>query len=686
VSLAFRFYATAAVQVLQGSSVVATYNPTILIEAYDDDPWLTARIVGNQFQFGFDLQNSHLDAANAQILDHDLPPAYQAQLKAGLESPNGVAAFDSLLHYIAQQELGLHATSGTLPAHYDYWMPRPIPWRVDAEWVPVAQTSDLNPLREARQHETYNARGEQIVQANVGTVNGQLALIEYLVSLPQPWFHVQSAASRLVWLPLDGCLVAAIDVPGYTAGSTTDLRDFRADSNDLRDCDIAGSVNLRFLEDFLTREVLPVMRDAFLASGLRLNKVERFSFQPIPTRLGDFDGFELELDVTFWTGEDLVFAIRGRTDVDLKVTIQGYPYLRQGRLGIAVTSVRAHDFPWWVYGALLTLSMTLPPASFIVPAIFEDVLHNAMADVIARANNLATENSLLVGRDFALPETTGPAYHFDPQALRFRTRATAREATMYARVTRADRPHLEVSFEGRTVAVPTDYWHYAIRKEWALPAAIWAGLVVPHGLVQDHDPTLRVRWQTFLNGKPVPEYTRDVPYADPRAHGLGIQTFHFVNPNKVDQEIEVDCRFYRTLGTDTEELLNASVRFISDDPRPASVKPYVRWSHNVKYWDGFRLQSTRRTSKIHKVPGKGGCRFSNQYLLPQNRAVWKYYDVQFLSELPFDKRFLRSSRDLVCPYCFFGGPDKQAPVSRAQADFTGVVGKLYSYEHEFVPP
>ena len=670
VTLALRFYATATVQVLQGSTVIASYTPTALIEGYDNDPRLIARVIGTQFQFGLDLQNSHLDGVTARILDLGLPPPYQAQLKAGLESPTGVAALDSLLHALAQRFLG--ATSKTLPAQYDYSMPWPIPWRWEAEWVPVEQESDLNKLL------MDAARGR-------GTTAPKEVLTGHLVPLPEPWFHVRSAASRLVWTILDGCLVAAVDVPGYTQGSPDGLRDFRADSGDLGDCELAGSVNLGFIEDFLAREVLPVMRDAFIARGVRLNKIDRFAFQRVPTRSGDRDGFEIELDVTYWTDEFLDFVVRGRTDIDLKVTVQGYPYLGQGKLGIEVTSVRAHDFPWWLYGELLTLSMVLPPASFIVPCIFEDVLHNATADVISRANGKAAENALLVERELPLPETTGPSYNFDPRRLIFST-AGEKHATMFVRAARAAAPHLEASFEGRTVEVPTDYWHYAIRKEWTLPAAIWVGLVVPHGIFQDHDPTLRVRWQTFLNGRPVQEYTREVPYADPRSHGVAIQTFHFVNPNKTDQEIEVDCRFYRTLGADTEDLLNASVRFISDDPRPASVKPYVQWAHNVKYWDGYRAQTVRRASRIHKVPGKGGCRFSNQYLLPQNKAAWKHYEVRFLSELPFDERFLRWNRDMVCQYCFFGGPDKQAPLSGAQTDFTGVVGKLFSYAHEFEPP
>ncbi|MBA3505745.1 MAG: hypothetical protein H0T80_08200 [Betaproteobacteria bacterium] len=29
-------------------------------------------------------------------------------------------------------------------------------------------------------------------------------------------------------------------------------------------------------------------------------------------------------------------------------------------------------------------------------------------------------------------------------------------------------------------------------------------------------------------------------------------------------------------------------------------------------------------------------------------------------DLPFDKEELEANRDLVCPYCFFGGPDKHA--------------------------
>jgi hypothetical protein len=673
VTLSLRFFATTTVQVLQGSTVVETYTPTAVIEAYDYDPKLFAVVLNDQFAFAFDLDNSHLEGATAQVLDVGMSPPYRAQLKAFLESPTGVAALDALLHALAKAYL--QTTSLTLPAHYDFSMPRLIKKGLESHW-------------ETRHSDDVTIGGVVIVGKT------EDVLVTKVVDLPEPWFEVHSAASRLVWKPLDGCLVAAIDVPGYTSGSLSDLRDFRADDPQWRDCDVASTLNLRFIEEFLSREVFPVMRNAHLETRVRLNKVNGLVFKPIYHDMyGDLHGFELEVDVTYWTNfpayvDGLLF--RDSSAIDVTVRITAHPYLLHGRLSVSIFDVDV-DLPWWVYAvggmALFNLSVTLPVLSFVLPGFLMDVVQQAKDNAIRAANGKAADNALRTDRDFVLPDTHGPTYHFAAKRFEFHTAPDEKHATVYAQVRRKERPALEVSFEGHTVEVPAGDPRYAIRKEFALPVMIWAGLVVPPGFAPAHDPTLRVRWQTFLNGRPVPEYTRDFPYPDPRARGLGIQTFHIVNPNRVDQELEIDCRFYRQLGPTTEDLLNSSVRIISDDPRPDSVKPYVRWSHNVKYWDGFKPVSVRRTSKIHKAPGKGGCRFSNQYLLPQRgHAAWKFYDVRYLGALPFDERFIERYRDLVCPYCFFGGPDKHAGDPLSGVDFSGVVGKLYTYAHEYVHP
>lgn len=136
-------------------------------------------------------------------------------------------------------------------------------------------------------------------------------------------------------------------------------------------------------------------------------------------------------------------------------------------------------------------------------------------------------------------------------------------------------------------------------------------------------------------------------------------------------------RLYRKLGARTDDIFNNHVMVSSIDPRPDSVKPFVQWSHNVKYWDGYKKVLKARQSKIHRVPGKGGCKFSNQYLVPSMYCKWKFRSLRFITDLPFEMRNIEVNRWRICPYCFFGGPDKHArtPI-QSTMDLTGVAGKL----------
>jgi hypothetical protein len=136
-----------------------------------------------------------------------------------------------------------------------------------------------------------------------------------------------------------------------------------------------------------------------------------------------------------------------------------------------------------------------------------------------------------------------------------------------------------------------------------------------------------VRCETYLNGNPVPQYTREWRYfgrpaavslngPPVKAGVLDIDTINIVSPKKPDQELRITCRLNRTVAGATEVLFNGTAYLLSIDLRPDEVKPYVRWANWVTYWNGYRKVKIIRRSKIHKAPGKGGCRFSNQYLRP----------------------------------------------------------------------
>jgi hypothetical protein len=161
-----------------------------------------------------------------------------------------------------------------------------------------------------------------------------------------------------------------------------------------------------------------------------------------------------------------------------------------------------------------------------------------------------------------------------------------------------------------------------------------------------------------------------------KANVLNIDTIRFVPPSRLDQEVRIYCRLYRSLGGLTEDLFSDSIYILSVDSRPDDVKPFVQWAHRVTYYTNHKRVQVVRRSKIHKVPGKGGCRFSNQYLVSSMSAKTKFYSIRRFTGLPFEMRDINDHRDKVCPYCFFGGPDKFVPVT-SQFDITGAVGKLF---------
>lgn len=621
--LIFRFYAVAQVDVLlpNSSTPVAHYEPEIAIDV-DITAGLIAQVINDQFLFGVNLAQSYTNSITVTLLSQgSLPNAYRSNLINALQSPATRATLDATIHSIAQHNL--IATTGTVPAFYDFTMLKPV------------QPGEI-------------------------------------------WASARIAAGRLLYWPLDGALAVAIDVPGYTNGYVHDLHDFRGNS------DIASATNLDFIQAFLARVVLPQMRDAFLKSNIRIDRVRRFDFQSRQFVNGTANYIEVEFDCSYWTHDFLHFFVAGTTKVsNVIVTMQAAPYLVGDNILVKVGKIEA-DLPAWLDTLLFVISLILPPVTLFIPAMLQGIIHNALVDVSNKLNGQASQNGLLIREDFTLPKTSSPQYRFTPDSYRMDCTPAQRYAKITGSIQSLSKPELRVLFEDQSITVRTDVGRYEIRRNGGLPVKMIVRMFIPRGIVQTKDPTLRIRFETYFNGNPVPQYTRDVRYYEPfgsvffgggAPNELDIDTINIVRPNKLDQEIRITCRLYRSLGGVTEDLYNGSVYIMSVDPRPDEVKPYVQWSHWVKYWNGYERVSTVRHSKIHKAPGKGGCRFSNQYLRYPNTR--KFVSLRRFTGLPFEILDLEANRDKVCPYCFFGGPDKHYGPFKSEYDLTGVVGKLF---------
>ncbi|RZJ13610.1 MAG: hypothetical protein EOP39_00570 [Rubrivivax sp.] len=628
IPMTFRFYAKARLTAApsNGGAALASFAPEVMVEA-DLSAALLPMVQGSQLQFGLNAAGSHLGGIRARILDGDgMPPAYQSEVVKIIQGPVVRAAVQAALNAITPQQLAL--TPGTIPASYNF--------------------KQMKPLQP----------GEVWVDAHIAT-------------------------DRIVYWPLQGALALACDVAGFTHGVPTDLHDFR------NGADLAAATNLDFMQAYFASAVLPQMRNAFLANNLRIDTVDFLRFSHRDFDNGPADYLELGLSASVWTHDFLHFIVAGTTKISsVDVTIPAAPYLynhKEIRLQFGMIDV---DLPDWVDATLFGLSLLLPPVTLFLPTIVDEALHNALVDAASAANGAGSKLGADITQDLKLPGTAGPTYRFTPQSLWMQCQAGERSATMAASLEPVSQPQLTVALADANITVDSHIDRQEIRRDNGLSDSITARLVLPPAFVQRKDPTLRVRFETALNGTVVPSFTRDLrlfglqvsqvlgqPAPDPLV--LVIDTKRMVSPTKTDQEVRISVRLYRSMGGVTDDLYNGTLHVLSVDPRPDDVKPYVQWAHRTAYYNNHRKVLVARRSKIHKVPGKGGCRFSNQYLLPSMRSPFVFVSLRRFTGLPFDLVDIEANRDKVCPYCFFGGPDKHPGTSvTSKVDRTGVIGKL----------
>ena len=614
VDITFRFASVATISVWRvapaGGIVAATGIPisstsTEIVLSLRVIVPLVAQVAGTQFQLGVNLTAATVVSLTADRVSPPLPPALQAIITTLLSNPTVPPALTAAL--VALSATGvLPATTAMVPASYDIRMPR-------------------------------------------------------LMQPEQTWFNVHVPVSQLLFRVGNGMIAAGVNVAPFTSATMSDLpASLPADEDDRRTTvDVKTIANLQFVEDFLNTRVFPLMRNAFVFNQLRINAVTAFSFKTIGTRRGFQEGMEVSINLTYWTDEFIHFIFAGTTAVNAQVTIHAYPFLQFGRLRFELNDITI-DLPAWVKAASAIAGFAMIPFSFAIPILIDKMLHDTTADLLNGANGGAAQNALSLDREFTLPGTIGPPFHMSRVQIGINTHPSFKVFTLSGRVRPSERavPRLTCSVEGMSTAVPAGVADYEIRQIGQLPGFVITSLYVPDGLIHPRDPSVRVRWDVLLNGKTVPSASRDVPLRDPTAKELRVLPILFTNPNKSDQQLSIICRLYRPLGTFTEEFLNQRVNVFSVDPRPDALKPYVKWGHWVKVWNGYKRSMRFRDSKIHKVPGKGGCKFSNQYLRAGLNGAFKFGYIRHMVDLPFDMPDLEANRDLVCPYCFFGGPDK----------------------------
>ncbi len=325
------------------------------------------------------------------------------------------------------------------------------------------------------------------------------------------------------------------------------------------------------------------------------------------------------------------------------------------------------DKPGWitvleVIGAVLgiVLAPFTAGASFVMMVLFELILSALVGSLLGNAEsmlgssiaaNLPQEQGII---RFTWPGTTGPTLVVRPNDMVIKSSGVS---AWLGLTTDATAARIYVS-GGPGYYQPTYSWPVSNRKP------IVVRFDDGDSLYNQKDSKVRIRWRVYAQTKANPISESDKPIlseglVDPKR----VAIFHASDALTPFDRFIVECRVYRPFGDTVHELLQQET-VIEIQDRLLRDKPYVRWSHQVHYQDysakvgdptrkplGWASES--RVSKIHRTDPDKRCRFADDYSQDLDK-----HDLDYLDDLPFALADIAQHRKKVCPYCFFGGPDK----------------------------
>jgi hypothetical protein len=182
-------------------------------------------------------------------------------------------------------------------------------------------------------------------------------------------------------------------------------------------------------------------------------------------------------------------------------------------------------------------------------------------------------------------------------------------------------------------------------------------------LYNPHDPLVRIRWEVFGNNTKHKLLETDTTInnstiIDP----LSVYIDHASTDYMKYSKFIVKCRVYRPFGNTVTNIFKQTISVKIIDKLDRS-KPYVHWHYMAEYigaiTDADNPDSAyidiERNSKIHYTDYYKRCLFADKY---SNQLLKGNGQLSYLNQLPFDIADIENHRDEVCPYCFFGGPDK----------------------------
>ncbi len=261
--------------------------------------------------------------------------------------------------------------------------------------------------------------------------------------------------------------------------------------------------------------------------------------------------------------------------------------------------------------------MILPPLTLSCRAMAAACFHTTLVDVSSKLKWRAAP--LGATRPTGLRHAGDCRSHLSvrPKSIHMQCQAGERCTTLFRDPAAHQPASARVALADQNVTADTAIDRQEIRRNGGLSESITGSARSPPRVHPAQGfPRSVVRFETALNGKVAPEFTRDLRLSGiDLAAGVGsapvnplvlqIETKKMVSPTRPTRKCASAAGFTGPSADMTEEIYNASIYVLSVDPRPDSVKPYVHGRTTRSTSTTTGVWSPRGRSKIHKVPGQG---------------------------------------------------------------------------------
>lgn len=185
------------------------------------------------------------------------------------------------------------------------------------------------------------------------------------------------------------------------------------------------------------------------------------------------------------------------------------------------------------------------------------------------------------------------------------------------------------------------------------------------GYYHPEDPLIRLRWTVYkdellmiLKENNLKQPIDSDPYS--------IEIDRSSEEMQTYSSFTIYCRVYRPWGDFTEEVFK-SQHTIQVFDKLDRRKKYVYWGPHRVFWKEYATRKSNpnrindkwywngadRKSKIHKTDFDVRCKFATEYSVNEDNKL------HYIDDLPFPVADIETHRDMLCDFCFFGGPDKK---------------------------